>query len=347
MKQRNRFKFLFCQLIYHSLCISGLIWQIIQISVIFFKFDTIKDINVFTAEELQSQDKIVYICFYFHDEPIWTEDWHHFLKMSYAEQFRISRDTEHWFAFLRKAELIDELIAEGVYCRKFNITMGSTIGLDRSSGIFYLSITIGLMSHPFDKHRLIGVKTNWKNNSQEYVITSHSFTISKLTPPYTDNCFNYPDIGLENRNDAVAMCDSNATHLAFRKVVRKNDSEHSNYKQKKKRETNCDQSKFKVDCDQSLFITQVVTNDHHDEKNSTMVFPVDTQASFSVMSQPRIDNIDFVTYILGAFGSWVGFSFIGINPVPFFMRKKNDSKRRTFRSHKSRTINPVTTYTFT
>ena len=192
------------------------------------------------------------------------------------------------------------------------------------------------MSHPFDEHRLIGVKTNWKNNSQEYVITSNSFTISKLIAPYTDNCFNYPDIGLESRNEAIALCDSNATHLAFRKVVRKNDPEHSSYKQKNENETNCDQSKFKVDCDQNLFITNLAIDNYPEDveaANSSIEFPVDTQASFGVMSQPRIDNIDFVTYILGALGSWIGFSFTGVNPVPFFMKKKET--RRTSRSHKS------------
>lgn len=35
---------------------------------------------------------------------------------------------------------------------------------------------------------------------------------------------------------------------------------------------------------------------------------------------PRIDTISYVTYILGAIGSWIGFSFIGINPIPNFIK---------------------------
>ena len=109
-KRENKLKFLLCQFIFHSFCISGLLWQITQISVNFFKFDTIKDINVFTPEDLLSQDKIAYICFYFRDEPTWTRDRHHFKKLNFSEKFRSSRGTEHWFAYLGKAALVDELI---------------------------------------------------------------------------------------------------------------------------------------------------------------------------------------------------------------------------------------------
>ena len=48
----------------------------------------------------------------------------------------------------------------------------------------------------------------------------------------------------------------------------------------------------------------------------------DTDASFSVISKPRIDSIDYVTYILGELGSWIGFSFIGINPIPHLFEKE-------------------------
>ena len=41
--------------------------------------------------------------------------------------------------------------------------------------------------------------------------------------------------------------------------------------------------------------------------------------SFFIESKPRIDDIDFVTYILGAFGFWFGLSFLSINPVPCFL----------------------------
>ena len=55
---------------------------------------------------------------------------------------------------------------------------------------------------------------------------------------------------------------------------------------------------------------------------SVVTFVLDTDASFSVISKPKIDDIDYVTYILGALGSWIGFSFIGINPIPHLFEKE-------------------------
>lgn len=40
-------------------------------------------------------------------------------------------------------------------------------------------------------------------------------------------------------------------------------------------------------------------------------------------SKPRIDNIDYVTYIFGALGSWFGFSFIQLNPVGIFLQRRD------------------------
>ena len=40
-----------------------------------------------------------------------------------------------------------------------------------------------------------------------------------------------------------------------------------------------------------------------------------------IVSRPKIENIDYMTYILGALGSWIGFSFIRLNPVNKFLRR--------------------------
>ena len=40
-------------------------------------------------------------------------------------------------------------------------------------------------------------------------------------------------------------------------------------------------------------------------------------------SKARINIIDFITYVMGALGSWIGFSFLLINPVPFIFKIKD------------------------
>ena len=50
---------------------------------------------------------------------------------------------------------------------------------------------------------------------------------------------------------------------------------------------------------------------------------VDTSPSFMMESKARINVIDFITYIMGALGSWIGFSFLLINPVPIIFKIKD------------------------
>ena len=50
-------------IIFHSLCLSGLIWQVTQISVNFFEFDVLTDIKIFTPEESEWSEKVAYVCF--------------------------------------------------------------------------------------------------------------------------------------------------------------------------------------------------------------------------------------------------------------------------------------------
>ena len=49
----------------------------------------------------------------------------------------------------------------------------------------------------------------------------------------------------------------------------------------------------------------------------------DDDPSFEMESKPRINAIDFITYIFGALGSWIGFSFLVINPVPWVLKTRN------------------------
>lgn len=62
-KKVSKLTFHLVTISYHCLCLSGLIWQITQISINFFKFDVIKDINVVMSDELWKMSRVTYICF--------------------------------------------------------------------------------------------------------------------------------------------------------------------------------------------------------------------------------------------------------------------------------------------
>ena len=55
--------------------------------------------------------------------------------------------------------------------------------------------------------------------------------------------------------------------------------------------------------------------------------------SYVIESKPRIDHVDYVTYILGALGSWLGFSFLAFNPIPYFFNKKGEQGSSSERAH--------------
>ena len=60
VKKNTYYFWNFC---YHLLCLSGLIWQVTQISMSLFKFDVNKDINVFTPDQNDSKERTIDMCF--------------------------------------------------------------------------------------------------------------------------------------------------------------------------------------------------------------------------------------------------------------------------------------------
>ena len=59
----SKMKYYLWFIIFHSLCVCGLIWQVWETSDNFFKFDVYKDINVFPPEQSSHLNKVLYICF--------------------------------------------------------------------------------------------------------------------------------------------------------------------------------------------------------------------------------------------------------------------------------------------
>ena len=189
--------------------------------------------------------------------------------------------------------------------------------------ITYFKLSIGHESNSYDRSRQIRADTDWINRTQLFTAKSNSFKILKMPSPYSDHCFNYPDIGLRDSDDAIATRDSNQTHVSPLKVVRETDVKFMNSSTKWTM-TIKPGDDFKPDCNQRLFLTRLRTTEPGYRKSSILFVP-DTDVSFSVISKPKIDNIDYVTYILGALGSWIGFSFIGINPIPHLLQMPREA----------------------
>ena len=313
-----------CLIIFHSFCLSGLIWQITQISVNFFQFDVIKDINVITPEETESKRKVAYVCF--HNSQVIDENKESIFEEqnpNFGDLFRAIISVDKAFSYKHESPLIGQLILGLQYCFQFKIRDGSYLQFQESfdSTIEKFKVSIGHVAFPFNNNRLILAGTLDTEPRKDSHVNSNAFKLIKLQFPYTDNCFNYPDIGARDKLDAIANCASESAgsgYLSHDKVICKSDTNYHNYTLAKE-SFNCGQTNFKPDCFQRLYLTQISLEEPSVQSQATIHFVPDTDASFSVVSKPRIDNIDYVTYILGALGSWIGFSFIEINPVPHFL----------------------------
>ena len=329
----------FVTLLFYSLCLKGLIWQVVEISIHYFKFDVIKDINVFTPEESKLVDKILNICIRNHEifnhsellNPLpklsETDDMLNYYgqSMTFGYRFNVTISSRNIF----DVEPIGEFIVSYGYCFRYQVDkwidvdkdMAVNIDRDMLKNVTKVFVSFGRAEYPFDVDRLISIKQEWINSSKEYRIKSNLFDILKLEWPYTDDCFNYTTDGFTDRRDSISNCSSNKTHISPYKIISKGSYQYRDkYLGPYIKAIPCFKRIYNLNCDYKLYLTQIDSvSDYENEGNIAIRAIYDSDASFSVYSQPRIDHISYVTYILGAMGSWIGFSFIGINPIPYFI----------------------------
>lgn len=73
------------------------------------------------------------------------------------------------------------------------------------------------------------------------------------------------------------------------------------------------------DCDEEITFTNIVkklptTNPAYDRTLEIWQF-LSMEPSYEISNQVKIENVDFITYIFGAAGTWFGFCFLMMNPV--------------------------------
>ena len=74
--------------------------------------------------------------------------------------------------------------------------------------------------------------------------------------------------------------------------------------------------------------TEIYINHHN--RNDTIYYQTKSdKPSFEIISKAKIERVDFFTYVFGAFGTWLEFSFLVINTVPALFETK------TINSHQS------------
>lgn len=341
-----------CTILFHLLCLSGSIWQITLVSVKFFKFEVTKNTHLVLPEEQNNTGKVLYICFENHE----YMDYKMYDKMmfekyiyggisltSYRTRERYKRITissssvEDRFRISPKARIIInfsdtiDFISGSKYCTQvFNYTTRKIIILKSNiANITRISLSIGTKLPGFDHRRLHDIdKFGEPEQSMSIGISSYSYTIKKLERPYTDNCHNYSSTNqYPLRRLAIEYCKNNLSmeynnslseyHVCYP------GERHNNLtiKTGKTFDEQCHKKYPQFDCIQSLFFVKTESKVLNLKTPTIYLSSAPGKdPSFIIVSKASIDNIDFLTYVLGALGAWIGFSFIGINPVPFLLK---------------------------
>lgn len=212
-------------IVYYMLCLLGLIWQIMQISEIFFQFNVVKNINVFKPEDMDVDNKILHIGFLRYDMISKTK----YKQLTGKNYSGLPSDYEKipLDIIFESSHTADELFSTGnqimgeYLAHKFHcFTMKYPNVVSKSvPKHFSVDFIDGAMEHgsqpnshafvvgagdtiyPFNSKRLLVVPfgTTPKNSR----IRSHSYHLMKLSSPYTDHCFNYKIVGKEDRYDAI------------------------------------------------------------------------------------------------------------------------------------------------
>ena len=366
MKTVSRLTYTFWSLFYHSLCLSGLIWQVTQISINFFEFDVNKDINIRMPSEFDYKaGTSVYFCFkmdqFFDQEQfrdlmlVWSKSnktdkrsvvdkWlQKGMSPSVAYSFRRHATVGEIFqAVLNESIFRESSIIEILFEHKICFTSSKTelgpifLGdrytkrrnrvnrvLDNVTSVF---VALGDNYPYFDPQSLIEIDNIRKIGV--LLLRSYSYNIIKKEFPYSDKCYEYRLSKIVNQYEAIIKCREELPGnkvASYYRIISKNDFHVYNLtRDSRLRDGKCNQQP--PDCNRTVHFTSFRMDMRGGNFSDLDLFIVPEEGkdpSFTLVSKPRIDNIDYVTFILGALGSWLGFSFLGINPVPYLLTVAN------------------------
>lgn len=358
-KKVNKFTYHFFNFLFLSLCLSGLIWQITQISINFFRYEVIKNINIIMPEEIPFWEEVMNICFknteiLDHEKCISlaqskkgdAEDYiticddqnPYIAKFNFEERFNMTLNISN-----SGFKPIMDFIQGDKYCYQ-NIKSNPHRCICNSflSNVTIIQISIGAMLPIFDQNRLQKIDRIFPMGKKSARIgaSSYFYNITRLRSPYVDHCIPYQDIGYADRNDALYRCENEKVEqsggVSNSSIIARSDIDsYKNLTYGFPVDLKYCQEVWKYfACNQIIYQTRInLDKDIENPQGLCLGFDENKGVSTKMVSQPRIDNIDYVTYILGALGSWIGFSFIGINPIPWILKYHDgpsiDSAART------------------
>lgn len=346
-------------ILYHTLCLGGLLWQLIEISMNYFKYGIISDIKVIMPEK-DIYDKYFNFCY--------TVGWTHEYDSNISrygkpgdelfEYIRYNLTLREQFSFEVPGNVIPSRMNSIPYIRGNSICHQlHSKELDQKYEIYthplrnnsYIFLQVTEQLPWVDLWRIIAFSHESENHSVSIGIGDYSFYLHKLMAPYSDDCMNFNNLGFPNRWDAMRSCtfkDGNEIKLDRKRIITTNDEKYLDYRVSRSNEISNECKIYdRFECYQHAIFTQIISSGKHRKIGDTIyhiMLRISSHPSFRIQSKPKIEDVDFVTFIFGALGTWVGFSFLFINPIPYFVKMRDapmDSTDENGANHSVKTRN--------
>lgn len=329
------------QSIFYTFILSGLIWQVTQISVNFFKFEIVSDIKIMMPEK-ENLTKYFNLCF----ENYKVIDYDRYEKYCKSrhmtpnesnfndetpvkDRFNLTQHRGPYFTY----DVI-RYFRSSFICYHGNIT-GSEAVLYKSQlpNVTAIGLFFSQVYPVIDFERLQFFSgTNQMTKSSVKILHSNVYTMKRLKFPYPDACIKHE----YSKVISHAECLNEKTMTISGKLSRASniaENEDINFSNmtiisspKKIHDMKCNEILLYPDCHENSIFTYFKPGLALVDTNETKLVLKGSESllpSFLIESKPRIDNIDYVTYIFGALGTWVGFCFLQLNPIGIFFQRQD------------------------
>ena len=250
-------------------------------------------------------------------------------KLSFEEQFETVMDEEIKVDKKNKKTsfLTSFMICHQGYAAGNEFQVYPDINMQNVSYMF-----VSTSRYPDDHswERGIALQFDW-NTTLHIILSIHSYYLHLLPSPFPDRCVDFSKLPFKNVYHAMYNCtekDGNDTRVSERRMVTKVD-EHLRTLKRSNKSVVGDCGKYqRNECNSQAIFTQMVSKNTPKERLEYLFQFIDPlQPSTVVTSNAKIGFVDLITYVFGALGTWIGFSFLQLNPVPHLVtvaRKNSD-----------------------
>ena len=329
-------------------CVCGLIWQITQISMNFFKYESVSETTItMPMMDYFTVPKLWDICFdainigndteinnLYKLYPEATHNSDLLNRLPVRARFKMAAKPNDVFKFVVPSPVIRYIGRVDMTCYRITRVLPSmryVISNRYWKRISQMRMATNLATSPIyiDLLSAVPITGNTKNHTVAR-ISSNTFTVIKLPHPYSEDCFDYKSIGYGSKYEALAECTMAAAVKESNQVygfVSEKETMYENltFTQDWKFRTKCFKLFSKEDCSHDTIFTNSDTNEQPDNDFPSQLdmYPdVARQPSFKIESKPKMDKIDYFTFAFGAFGTWLGICFLSLNPVPYLFKAK-------------------------